>query len=101
MQPLIELRLYAETIDFFAAAESDGYRYGAREAALEWAQERGLDSDDREYVLAGVDRLTGGGGQSEWADAETSYRLDTLVWTFHRAWVDRYGWVRSMPKRDE
>lgn len=25
--------------------------------------------------------------------------LRRIVWTFHRAWVDRYGWRHSMPDR--
>jgi hypothetical protein len=37
----------------------------------------------------------------EWAEAEPDDRLDTFVWTFHRAWVDRYGWATSIRRRGD
>ena len=101
METLIDLRLYAETVDFLGAAQADGRRLGGTGAALEWAGELRLEEDEVEYFLApGVERLMGFDDQSEWAEAEPDDRLDTLVWTFHRAWVDRHGWATSIPMRE-
>jgi hypothetical protein len=101
METRIDLRLYAETIDFLGAAEADGRRFGGTGAALEWARALRLEDGEVEYVLAGVERLMGFDDQSEWAEAEPDDRLDTFVWTFHRAWVDRYGWATSIRRRGD
>jgi hypothetical protein len=99
MDTLIDLRLYADTIDFLEAAEADGRKPGGTGAALEWGTRLGLEEDELGYVLAGVERMMGFDDESEWTDAEPDDRLDTLVWTFHRAWVDRHGWTTARSAR--
>lgn len=92
---MIELGHYVQLMDFFEELEAQG-PHGAGEVAVKWTETiLNLDSEDERYVLRGIDRLAGHPDGWGWEEEETRSDLDPLVWTFHRAWVDRYGRVHS------
>ena len=90
---MIDLNLYIQIIQFFQEWELEHRTFGGGEAAFEWASRQGLSEDDLGYVLQGAERLTGRWSRepTEWELLDRRPHLDRLVWTFHRAWIDRYG----------
>ena len=88
---LLDLNLYVEIGDFLDGHAARG-RIGRGEAALEWAHERGLEGDDLDYFMMGEARVSGHPKGEDWEDRPRQAGLDYLIWTFHRAWVDRCGW---------
>lgn len=93
--PSVDLRMYARLLDFLAE-DARGRESGQpfwREATNAWAHEQlRLEGDELEYFLAAVTRLGGHPWKgNDWDAMADDEDLDRLVWTFHRAWVDRYG----------
>jgi hypothetical protein len=88
---LLDLNLYVEVGDFLDELTAEG-EIGAGEAALRWCDKRGLEGDDLDYFMLGNARLTGHPKGEDWELRPRRADLDGLVWTFHRAWVDRCGW---------
>ena len=93
---MIDLNLYVALVDFFDGLEMEERFMGGGEAAFEWFSEQGLSRHDLEYVLLGVARITGHPKGEDWEQHNRRADLDRQVWTFHRAWVDRYGWEPTM-----
>jgi len=92
MDSLVDLELYVGLVDFFDGLEYEDKWMGAGEAGFEWFQRRQLDHDDLDYVLLGLARLMGHPKGEDWEERPRRAELDRQVWTFHRVWVDRYGW---------
>lgn len=92
---MIDLGLYVELVDFFLGLEADDEWQGAGEAALKWFSDR-LAGDDLDYVLLGVARLSGHPKGGDWERRARRPELDEQIWTFHRVWVDRYGFEPTM-----
>jgi hypothetical protein len=69
---------------------------GAGEAAFKWFDGRFDDQADLEYVLLGLARLMGHAKGEDWERHPRRPKLDRQVWSFHRVWVDRYGWEPTM-----
>jgi hypothetical protein len=88
---VIDLNLYASIIDFLAEQDARGAA-GEFEVAFDWVERLGLEREERNVVLHGIARLVGHPDGEGWERSARSGRLDTLAWTFHRAWIDRYGW---------
>lgn len=95
MNGLIDLELYSELVDFFDGLEYGDEWQGAGEAAFKWFDGR-LERDDLDYALLGVARLMGHPKGEDWEERPRRDDLDRQVWTFHRVWIDRYGWEPTM-----
>lgn len=91
----LDLELYVELVDFFAGLEHADEWQGGGEAAFKWFEPR-LDGTDLDYVLLGVARLGGHPKGEDWEERPRRPALDQQVWTFHRVWVDRYGFEPTM-----
>ncbi|MEJ7791988.1 MAG: hypothetical protein WKF65_08470 [Gaiellaceae bacterium] len=93
---MIDLELYVEVVDFFDALEHHERWMGAAEAAFAFFGDRLPERDERDYVLLGLLRLTGHPKGEDWEKHARRAELDRQIWTFHRVWVDRYGWEPTM-----
>lgn len=95
-QPLLDLRLYVDTVDVLQAQAEEWHNEAGApsyvHAVRAWCQRLELSDEEREYVLEGLMRLAGnyikGGG---WETRPPEPELDVRLWTFYRAWVDHYG----------
>ncbi len=96
MDSLVDLELYVALVDFFDRLEYDDKWMGAGEAGFEWFRDRELERDDLDYALLGLARLMGHPKGEDWEERSRRAMLDRQVWTFHRVWVDRYGWEPTM-----
>jgi hypothetical protein len=90
MSDLLDLSLYVEIGDFLDMRTAAGI-IGGGQAASEWARDYGLEEDDLDYFMLGNARLAGHPKGEDWEQRARRPDLDKLVWTFHRAWVDRCG----------
>ena len=88
---MVDLDLYVSIVDVLADQDAQGAR-GRGQVAFDWSNQLGLIEDERNVVLLGISRLDGHPQGEGWEASARTERLDTLAWTFHRAWVDRYGW---------
>ncbi len=99
----IDAELYVRVLTVFESIESGSVgRAGAGEALGRARDDQGVtDSDDRLFVESSLQALLGHadgryrGGENAVAP-ERVPELLKLLWTFHRAWVDRYGFVHAM-----
>lgn len=89
---MIDLELFVAMMDFLAILEGRELPRGRDEAAFAWVRQQELGKEQQEYFLEGVARLWSDWKAEGWESKPRDERLDTLVWTYHRAWVDRYGW---------
>lgn len=92
---MIDLELYVRLVDFFLGLEYRDEWQGGGEAALQWFSGR-FEGDDLDYVLLGTARLSGHPKGEDWDERPRRPELDREVWTFHRVWVDRYGFEPTM-----
>jgi hypothetical protein len=97
---MIDLARYVHLMDLLEDLETKG-PHGAGEAAGKWLETLGLSREDERYVFDGINRLAGHPDGWGWEKGEAQPDLDPLVWTFHRAWVDRYGWEHTSRHRLE
>lgn len=95
---MIDLDLYVRLVDWFDELELSGEFMGGGEAVFKWffdheAMERSVELA---YLLAGAARLMGHPKGLEWDEFDRRPDLDAILWTFHRVWIDRYGWESTM-----
>jgi hypothetical protein len=91
---VIDLRLYASVIEYFQNAEAEERAFGVGEIAYWWAIDR-MNETEVSYFTHGVARLAGHSKGGGWEERDPLPDIDQMIWTFHRAWVDRYGWTPS------
>ncbi len=92
---MVDLELYVELVEWFDRQEQEGTFMGGGEAAVEWFRPRVAD-EALDYVLRGCLALVGHWKAEGWVEESRQPGLDRLVWTWHRVWVDRYGWEPTM-----
>jgi len=99
----IDGELYVRILELLESIESGPVGSASAGEALEEVldDQGGTDSDERLFVESSLQALLGHadgryrGGENAIA-AERVPELLRLLWTFHRAWVDRYGFVHAM-----
>ena len=100
----IDDRLYLEAQAEFDRWEIDERRGGTGEVFWSYLDNVGVaeapEKGNCSEALA--DLLGHGDGRYSSVGAVAGERggeLRRIVWSFHRAWVDRYGWTHAMPER--
>jgi hypothetical protein len=93
---VVDLELHVELVDFFENLEFKKEWQGAGEAGFKWFFEKYGRSESLDYATLGVARLMGHPKGEDWEKRPRNAELDREIWTFHRIWVDRYGWEPTM-----
>lgn len=104
MAPIeIDGELYVRILALFEGIEAGPVgNAGAGEALEEVLNDQDVtDSDERLFVESSLQALLGH-ADGRYRDRENAVAAERvpellrLLWTFHRAWVDRYGFVHGM-----
>lgn len=93
--------LYIEAQSEFDRWEIADRRGGTGEVFWEFLPKVGVESNPEkgwcnEALAALLGHSSGVYGSLQHASGSRRVELRKIVWSFHRAWVDRYGWSHAM-----
>ena len=98
----IDDSLYIRAQELFDRYEVAQQRMGAGEAFGEFGKEAALENPDlgtcNEALAAALGHAKGDYRRLAAKQGQVADKLRRIVWTFHRAWIDRYGWAHAMPQ---
>ena len=102
----VDDRVYLAAQDEFDRWEIENRRGGAGEVFWEFLERNGVqDNSEKGDCDAAFGALMAHAkGDYRAIGAKSGERGDELrrlVWSFHRAWIDRYGWTHAIPKNPD